>query len=109
MFWRKKDPEPEPTVSFPATPYAALITDLIEMGLAAEQVVYVVHLIEVARAQAAAQHKAEMNLLVAQSRTAKPRNRCATRTTRPSRAEYYRNWRLRNKLRLVARDGDDAA
>jgi len=108
----RKKPEPEPEgVSFPVTPYAGLLTDLIDMGLTAPQVVYVVHLLETAQAQAELRIKAEMNVQAAQQepRATKPRNRRATPATRPSRAEYYRKWRARNKLQLVRNHGGDVA
>ena len=111
-FRRNPDPEPE-GVSFPETPIASILVDLINMGLTAPQAVYVVHLLETAQSQAELRIRAEMNLQAAQ--TPKPRaTRPATTPTRRKRAEYFRKYRARNKLRLVVAEtrnqgSDDAA
>src|SRR5262249_38247690 len=114
-FWRKDPPalEPDPGpegVTFPATPYAGLLMDLLELGLTAPQVVYVVHRIEVERAKV----KVELNRSAANANPvrepAETKPRVVTRNQRVpkkrNRAKYMRDYRA--GLRVVTRDGDAA-
>jgi len=106
--------EPE-GVSFPATPYAGLLVDLIDLGLTAPQVVYVVHLHELAQAHAELRVRAEVNMAAAPVH--KPRPVRQRRANRPavnrhvnkanSRSVYMRDYmrKRRAKPRLVSRDG----
>ena len=113
MLWPfRKKPEPEPEgVSFPATPYAGLLADLIAMGLTAPQAVYVVHLVELAHAQAELRIKAEVNMAAAQVHKPRPvRQRVKKAGANSGRAnkraymkEYMR--KRRAKLHVVSRDG----
>src|SRR5262245_45584561 len=110
--FKRKDPEePEPLpegVTFPATPYAGLLMDLIELGLTAPQVVYVVHRIEIERAKA----KVELNLSatkVDKPVLPKPRpvNKPVKRSGANNRRAYMREYMRKRRAspRLVSRDG----
>jgi hypothetical protein len=119
LFGRPQEPPPEPEpegFSFPATPYASLLTDMIEMGFTAPQVVYVVHLLELAQAKAELRNHAEMNLAGAQRGDSKPAQAPMSRpmSRRSHQNERRAKWRERKRnqrarLKLVHPTSEDAA
>ena|SRR5262245_61684348 len=102
--WRKKAPPPQleapqpeqPDIRHELPPFAAMVADMLDLGMSREAIVYAVAQVEIARAVMEEQVRAEM---AGVTMVTKPRNHTRRRPKKRKRAQYMQAYRAR--LRVV--------